>query len=360
MESRSKTTPQLLLTVATGIAVAMMLAASPTLYAQELPDEKADVIAIRKYSDWVNLDKKGNVEEVCIGMYPSRRITPKYIKHLEGLHSLQSLWVGDCTNEEIKLIQTSFDLKRLHVISRQLTDVGMGSICEMTSLEKLDLSVHNVADAGLAKLGNLKNLRSLTLATGLATDDTMKVLVGLEHLETLRLVEPAITDLGLEHLSKIGSLKHLDLCCVYRQGGAGVGPDMELTVAPQKVTDAGMVHIAKLGNLEFLALTNTRIGPGLFHIGKLGKLKELILDKTDVSNDDLGHLLNLNNLERLSLIQTHVSNKGVAPFKEMKSLRSLLLFQTDVTDVTELRKSIRDVRIDTNNRTIFSKLWFGW
>ncbi len=83
------------------------------------------------------------------------------------------------------------------------TDADLGELCELRSLERLDLDGSKVTDAGLRTLSNLRGLKLLSLAETAITDQ------GLRHLESmsqLRFLEldgcPQITDAGVARLQK--------------------------------------------------------------------------------------------------------------------------------------------------------------
>jgi hypothetical protein len=64
--------------------------------------------------------------------------------------------------------------------------------------------------------------------------------MGLKHLVTLRLASTQITDVGLEHLKRLTSLRYLSL-------------------DRTRVTDAGLRHLKALGSLQTVLLEKTQV-----------------------------------------------------------------------------------------------------
>ena len=146
----------------------------------------------------------------------------------------------------------------------------------------------DVTDMGLGHIARLGSLTSLNLHDcGEITDAGLAHLAMLQQLASLDLRHCGrITDVGLAHLAKLQQLASLDL--------SDCG----------EITDAGLAHLAKLPQLASLdlGLCGKITDAGLMHLAKLQQLASLNLGHCGkITNAGLAHLAKLQQLASLDL-----------------------------------------------------------
>ena len=201
-------------------------------------DSPADVAALRDAGLLVETDHLRNVTRVDArraGGSPSG-----WLPNLKNLHSLTILRLprGTSDDDMIRVCELK-SLQTLDVRHAGLTDSGTVNIGRLTELKELSFGYcRAVGDATAARLSPLAKLETLDLCfTGL-TDAGLKQVGALRTLKTLRLDGEKVTDDGLAQLANLGSLVQLDLD---RTG----------------VTDKGLIHLAGLKKLLYLSIVNT-------------------------------------------------------------------------------------------------------
>jgi len=205
------------------------------------------------------------------------------------------------------------DLHTLDLKSTGADDTCMRHLDGLTGLKVLNLRGTKITDVGLQVIKGLKSLRHLHLSSEI-TDAGLVYLSGLKSLEKLSLLSTKITDAGLADVAKVTSLRDLYL------GGTNI-------------TDAGLAHLAKLTSLSYLNLQNTHVSDaGLAHLKNTISLKSLNVGNTNITDKGLAYLSNLTLLESLILFKTNITDKGLAYLKAMPLLKELNLEYTQVTD----------------------------
>jgi hypothetical protein len=123
-------------------------------------------------------------------------------------------------------------------------------------------------DRDLAAIQFFPELRRLSVQKAGVTDAGLKQLRGLRKLETLDLLGCSkITGEGLKHLSRMSSLKRLDL-------------------SETQVGDEALRHLRQFPRLEWLDLISTRVtDAGLAHLKTLPSLRELWVGNCEAITD---------------------------------------------------------------------------
>ncbi len=106
---------------------------------------------------------------------------------------------------------TKLPLRQLHISKTQVTDAGLASVKELSTLEELYCGHRAITDVGVEHLKDMPNLRSLALGETSVTDTGLVHVSRLTKLEFLVLDGTAVTDAGLAHLKGLKSLKRLRL-----------------------------------------------------------------------------------------------------------------------------------------------------
>jgi len=256
------------------------------------------------------------------------------------------------------------ELKKLAILSDNVTDAGLTNLSELTTLESLDLDLEKITDAGMAELRNLTNLRELRIVGSRGIGDP-----GLAHLGRLNRIESLdlgcwykTTLKGLAPIAQMTGLKRLKVRGMsFDDDRATVFADLtaleQLDVPFQNLSDAGLAHLRNLSALKALDLRTTpgAIGDsdnvltddGLAHLEKLTALETLHLPR-GIGDAGLTHLRGLTNLKRLSLWHTSVTDEGLLHVAALTQLELLELPRATVTDegVESLQQALPDLKIE--------------
>ena len=145
-------------------------------------------------------------------------------------------------------------------------------------------------------------------------DSDLVPLRNLPAVKELRVCWNSISDKGLEHISRLSSLRRLvlDGCPIGDEGLKHLSnlTNLEfLSLAETGVTDAGIKHLTRLKQLKYLNLRDNRLsGPAIRWASSLPELQSLHLSRTDVDQTMVGNLKKLDHLKELSLSETDVSS----------------------------------------------------
>jgi hypothetical protein len=106
--------------------------------------------------------------------------------------------------------------------STNLNDEGLSYVCQVETLDSLDLQDTTISDAGLVHLTRLPRLKTLRLEDNLQlTDGAAGHLSGLRALVDLQIQETSISEAGL---SRLRGLSHLrDVCLSVWEGNYSFG-----------------------------------------------------------------------------------------------------------------------------------------
>jgi beta-lactamase regulating signal transducer with metallopeptidase domain len=189
------------------------------------------------------------------------------LKELRGLSQLQSLSLGNITNEDLKEIARFKTLRKLQIFGFDIDDRGIKELRGLENLEELDGVGSGLTDAGAANLAEVKSLKILDLSHSKITDAGLAELNRLRNLKSLDLSSTKIKGLGI---SELKDLQHLT----------------SLKMNSTRVTDAVASRIAELKSLTSLYLTNTKItDAALKHFEQLPDLQYLEVKETEVTDE---------------------------------------------------------------------------
>ena len=173
-------------------------------------------------------------------------------------------------------------------------------------------------------------------------------------LHLLVLTGTAITDEGLQHVSKIKSLLALDLeLC---DGVTDLGCSQLATMTRlralnlkkngfgRKITDEGLKALGPLTELESLNLYGNELSDeGLVHLQPLQRLQELDLSLLSLTDKGMEHLQPLQQLRQLELLYSigfagpQLTDAALVSIQKLKRLESLNLIGSKITDAGLLR-----------------------
>lgn len=153
---------------------------------------------------------------------------------LRGWFDVDSIFLEHATDEELSLLASFPECRRLHLRYGQFSDQGLIHLQVMRNLRELEIWCDDITDQGLA------NLR------------------GLDHLEKFEIQFAQIQGAGFREMTCQESLQELSICF------------------SEVFDDAGMLELAAFRNLKRLDVGDCRVqGPGLAVVDKLPHLRFL-------------------------------------------------------------------------------------
>jgi hypothetical protein len=259
------------------------------------------------------------------------RITDAGLQHLSKATSLEelALWGERMGDAGLIYLRGLPRLKYLFLRGPHFTDAGCVHLKDIPSLKMLSYheGVARITDAGLVHIADIPNLESLCLhGMKNITDDGIAHLSKMRSLKKLEIGSSQVTDRGLGYLSQIKTLEHLDL--------------------PQEqkgITDTGLTHLAQLPNLRCLNISRMHFNDpkmnkeyytdkGLAELAKCCNLEELSIGSIGITDAGMEHIAKLTNLKRLNLFGCdNVTDKGLAKLTGLKSLQSLFVAHVGMT-----------------------------
>lgn len=274
-------------------------------------------------------------------------ITDKTLQHLKTVKSLRQLTleVGTITDDGLKVL---VGLERLESLSLQhmpITNEGLKTIARIPNLKKVVLVDLKVTPEGflalrdspieevlwwdedrwyheiLPYLVQMKNLKRLALSLGTNSDQVADQISSMRSLEQLNLHGHQLSDDGLRKLSKLTTLRRLDISLDF---------EANMKHYTNRISDRGLESLVTLKNLESLGLSRTPVTDvGLQHIAKLPALKHLGLSLTKVTSKGLSLLSERNQLETLDITETPAAAEEILDLRAMKSLKSVTAYGAD-------------------------------
>ena len=276
------------------------------------------------------------------------------------------------TADDVTLFGRLAGLKKLQILNcREFDDAMAKSLTGLAGLESLAITNSGIGDEGVATLvAAFPDLVELDLSSNTnLTAAAMKSIASLAKLERLSLVQTRFNDLNFRRLSKLASLKAVDLRGNMEAGDMTLGvlgklPQLRaLKHRSSVVTDDGIAALAGCGTLDSLlaqdfAITNESgrhlaaisgltslevfrcqgFGTeGVLALAPLKKLSRLTLrDLPEVGDESLAVLAELPALKRLALHElASVGDAGLGRLAAAKELEVLDIWSLPtMTDAT--------------------------
>lgn len=277
----------------------------------------------------------------------------KHIAHLTGLKSL-ALAVRGVSHMEMESIKALGSLEYLHV-PESLTDTGLAYVAELPSLKGLYFEGKDsrVTDAGLQHLGKLDSIEELYLKGERMGDAGLAYLRDLPRLKYLCLYGSRFTDKGMVHVKEMASLRilsfHEDLCRITDAGLADISqmPELEILClhGMKDITDTGIAHLSKMRSLRKLEIGSSQITDrGLAYLKQIKTLERLDLPQNQkgITDAGLAHIGELPNLNALQISRIHFvdpkmnkeyyTDKGLEALVKCRLLEDLSLGSIGITD----------------------------
>ena len=239
------------------------------------------------------------------------------LQYLKELHLPGPIWNRNADgnrdgSRDLRFLAKVTTIEKLtfsyHFLDRiRFRDSGLEEIAGLTNLR--ELVVRQAAIDGRA-LAPFRQLRSLDVTLTRTNDAGLRNVAGMTRLRRLWAGDTAITDNGLEALSRLEALEDLDL-------------------HGTEITDAGLLHLKGLVRLRKLNLMGTRISDaGLDRLQAMTQLEELNLYRTHVTNAGLERLRNLKTLAEVDLPYTRATRAGVDALQKSVPGAKLIFLDT--------------------------------
>jgi len=220
---------------------------------------------------------------------------PTGLSHLAGLGSLEEvLFTGakSLSDADLACLEPLSRLKKLHVVSRHLTDRGLASIGKLKQLESLHLSC-SVIRSGLNQLNGLPNLHYLKVSArsqrNIAKTDPYNELIldlsGLKKMKDMNLTGLSLRDSDLSFLKQLPLLEKLMI---------------QPNQSDSSLSGEFLRHLKGLPELNRLYVSGLSgcTGEDLAHLNGLPKLRSLRL-AGDITDTALAFLTGPLSLESL-------------------------------------------------------------
>lgn len=290
--------------------------------------------------------KLSDLEKLQI--FNCRMLDDELASKLSGLRNLTSLALTNSVINDatVEMIVKSFpNLTELDLSSNtNMTSGVLKVISELGKLQRLTLVQNRFNDISAQRLEKLQHLRALDLRGNMeAGDMALEVVAGLPKLTGFKHRSTAVTDSGLEYLSRNQTLD-------------------SLLIQDFAITDQSGTHLAKLGKLTQLEIFRcqgfgtegvlalkgmnlTRLtlrdlpnvdDRALEVFDDLPKLRRLYLHElTSVGDSGLQHLATLKSLEQLDIWTVpQMTDAAVDVIATLPHLKELSIRATGVTDAT--------------------------
>lgn len=198
----------------------------------------------------------------------SSRLTDEELAPLANMYQLKTLVLPEITSDQglrhvagLRNLNLLFHHSTYHGIEEgKISDAGLVHLSELSNLQSLTLW-SEIEHDGLRHLQKLKQLRVLVLSS--ASDNALEHLPAFPMLEDASLNGRMLTDAGVTYLSRLKSLKKLDLYAT-SVGDEGIAtlaknhPNLiELDLWHCKITGACVSDLAKFSRLKKLGIVNT-------------------------------------------------------------------------------------------------------
>ncbi|HEY4312184.1 MAG TPA: hypothetical protein VGN12_22240 [Pirellulales bacterium] len=234
----------------------------------------------------------------------------------------------------------------------------------------------DISDKGVAALQNLSEVRELSLQSPNVTAAGLSCLVGMKKLEHLALDSPGFGRPELDTISRIQSLKELEICGgVYCDADVAPLADLisleELGTAENErvtgtyarfltplehllrlspgewVTDEGVSCISRLSTLEKLFLVGPYSSLALKQVSQLHNLQTLFITSDCVTDADIAVLADLPKLTWLGLRTPRLTDAGALLLRHCRGLRYLGIFRSALTQtgMKMLQESMPDCNL---------------
>ncbi len=242
------------------------------------------------------------------------------VKSFPNLIELDLSSNTNMTNGVVKIVSELGKLQRLTLVQNQVNDIGARRLEKLKELRMLDLRGNMEAgDMALEVVADLPKLIGFKHRSTAVTDSGVEYLSRNQSLDSLLMQDFGVTDQSGPHLAKLGKLTQLE---VFRCQGFGTEGVLAL-----KGMNLSRLTLRDLPNVDDRAMEV---------FSDMPKLKRLYLHElTSVGDSGLQHLAALKSLELLDVWTVpQMSDATVDVIAALPNLKELSIRATGVTDAT--------------------------
>lgn len=277
--------------------------------------------------------------------------------YLAALPNLEKISDVELSTESVQALASCSELKALRIgtlmppLNADVPREDISGLAALTSLEELYLGGGRWVEEDLVFLESLRGLRRLTIVSRDVTDRTMAVIGSLKRLEFLDLHKTRVTKRGLNQLSRLTGLRTLDVA-VFSRAGAGIDETpLELSALTEVRTleltgfdlqDADLVSLAHMPHLEWVGLQNNAMTEeALVPLGNLAGLKHLFISNLScTTGNGLASLTGMQKAQSLRL-SGRITDAALDRLAGLPSLWGLTI-ETDQTIRPETVARLRE------------------
>jgi Leucine-rich repeat (LRR) protein len=289
--------------------------------------------------------------------FGTSQIGAEGLRYLAELPNLEALSDVALNTESIRALTAFPNLKSLRIgtamppLNADVPREDISGLAALTSLEDLYLGGGRWVEEDLVFLESLRDLRRLTIVSREVTDRTMAWIGKLEHLEFLDLHMTGMTKRGLNQLNGLTNLRTLDVA-MFSMDGAGIDETpLDLSALTQVRTlelsgfdlqDADLVSLAHMPLLEWVVLQNDAMTEeALVPLGNLAALKHLFISNLSCTTGQ--GLASLTGMQKASSFRLsgHITDGALNRLAEHPSLWGLTI-ETDQTIRPETVARLRE------------------
>ncbi len=202
-----------------------------------------------------------------------------------------------------------------------------GTIARCNEPDEVALWVEEIG--GSVDRGEHGIIRGIDLARTWVSEVDLTRLEGLPDLEHLSLAQTHVPDTSLAVVSKLPSLRSLDLFFC------------------EHITDTGASALRAAPGLEELNLRGTKISDsGVQFLTELKNLRTLDVGIAEISDATIELLSDLPRLESLAIGGNRIGEPGIASLRALRALRHLDLSGAQITDSGIWAVQITDLNLD--------------
>lgn len=222
-----------------------------------------------------------------------------------------------------------------------ISDEAADSIAKLPRLESLTLKNTLISNIGIEKLKGMSTLRIIDLRLSpLITDEAMTVLASMDSLKAVRLNGVSqLSNTGLESVMKLPSLVELDVRSCPNVTTEGIEKLVEkpslrmLKVGGQSVDHTTLKILGEIKQLSGLAIQNSNItNAGLAELVKLNLNDVTVEQCSAITDDGLKFLEGYNRLKKLTLRDLRITGDALSHLSQPDNLMVLNVAQTRVND----------------------------
>lgn len=270
------------------------------------------------------------------------------VKSFPNLTELDLSSNTNMTNGVVKILSELGTLQRLTLVQNQVNDIGARRLEKLKELRTLDLRGNMEAgDMALEVVADLPKLTGFKHRSTAVTDSGLEYLSRNQTLDSLLMQDFMVTDQSGTHLAKLAKLTQLEVfrCQGFGTDGVLALKGMNLTRLTLRdlpnVDDRAMEVFDDLPKLRRLYLHElSSVGDsGLVHLAALKSLELLdIWTAPQMTDSTVDVIATLPNLKELSIRATGVTDAIIDKLLGMSRLQSLTLKENGSVTAAGLKK----------------------